>query len=268
MYQTPELDLHANETYPGTQAVARAIGLLKAFSDAQPEWALTDLAQAAGLNKTTTFRLLAALEAEGLIMRNALSGGYRLGVELVALGGCAMRANPLRVVSRPLLEDLAQRCDESATLEVLAGQQVLIVDEVSSRHPMGMSQDVGSRLPAHATATGKLLLASQAETAESAAALLRLPLTKLTDQTVVDPVQLGEQFEQIRQQGFALAVDELEHGFTALAAPVYDRERAVVAAISIGGSSLRLARARLPELAGLVQMTARQISRQLGYWPG
>ena len=103
MFSVQEIDLHATEVYPGTQAVARALALLKAFSDAQPEWALSDLAQAAGLNKTTTFRLLSALEAERLLMRNPLSGGYRLGVELIAIGGTAMRSNPLRAMSRPVL---------------------------------------------------------------------------------------------------------------------------------------------------------------------
>jgi DNA-binding IclR family transcriptional regulator len=348
MLQTQELESQATESYPGTQAVARAIGLLKTFSDAQPEWSLGDLAQVTRLNKTTAFRLLAALEAEGLVMRNPLSGGYRLGVELVALGGCAMRANPLRAVSRPVLEALAQECDEAATLEVLAGSHVLIVDEVSSRHPMGMSQDVGSRLPAHATATGKLLLAyapaggergpgAGADTgidtglntglntgldtgfdaggdarrnagnntrrdmgrdagrdtgrdagrdmgrdagrdtgrgagndAGNDARLggLRLPLAQLTAQTITALPRLRAELAEIRTQGYAVAVGELEPGFTALAAPIYDRERQVVAAISIGGSSLRLTSARHPELAVLLQMAARQISRQLGFWPG
>jgi DNA-binding IclR family transcriptional regulator len=348
MLQTQELESQATESYPGTQAVARAIGLLKTFSDAQPEWSLGDLAQVTRLNKTTAFRLLAALEAEGLVMRNPLSGGYRLGVELVALGGCAMRANPLRAVSRPVLEALAQECDEAATLEVLAGSHVLIVDEVSSRHPMGMSQDVGSRLPAHATATGKLLLAyapaggergpgagadtgidtglntglntgldtgfdaggdarrnagnnTRRDTGRDAgrdtgrdagrdmgrdagrdtgrgagndagndARLggLRLPLAQLTAQTITALPRLRAELAEIRTQGYAVAVGELEPGFTALAAPIYDRERQVVAAISIGGSSLRLTSARHPELAVLLQMAARQISRQLGFWPG
>ena len=120
MLQIPELETHTTETYPGTQAVARAIALLKTFSDAQPEWGLRELAHATGLNKTTAFRLLAALEAEGLVARNTVSGGYRLGVELVALGGCAVRSNPLRAVSRPLLETLAQECDEAATLEAVS----------------------------------------------------------------------------------------------------------------------------------------------------
>jgi IclR family acetate operon transcriptional repressor len=272
MLPIQELESQATESYPGTQAVARAIGLLKVFSDAQPEWNLSELAQVTRLNKTTAFRLLAALEAEGLVMRNPLSGGYRLGVELVALGGCAMRSNPLRAMSRPVLESLAQECDEAATLEVLAGSHllgnthVLIVDEVSSRHPMGMSQDVGSRLPAHATATGKVLLAHMA--ADALPALLRPPLAQLTEATVTDPARLHTQLEQIRRQGYAITRDELEPGFVAIAAPVYDRDRQAAAAISIGGASLRLPAARVVEVAALVQMAARQISRQLGYWPG
>jgi DNA-binding IclR family transcriptional regulator len=266
MLQTLDVETHTTESYPGTQAVARAIALLKTFNDAQPEWVLSELAQATGLNKTTAFRLLAALEAEGLIMRNPLSGGYRLGLELVAMGGCATRSNPLRAVSRPVLESLAQECDEAATLEVLTGAHVLVVDEVPSRHPMGMSQDVGRRLPAHATATGKLLLAYLAAT--SGEPDWHLPLARLTERTVVDPLQLRSQFEQIRQQGTAQTVEELEPGFVAIAAPVYDRERQVVAAVSVGGSSLRLTPERVPAVTALVQMAARQISRQLGYWPG
>ena len=266
MLQTQELEAQTTESYPGTQAVARAIGLLKTFSDAQPEWGLSELAQATRLNKSTAFRLLAALEAEGLVMRNSLSGGYRLGVELVALGGCAMRSNPLRAVSRPVLESLAQECDEAATLEVLVNTHVLIVDEVSSRHPMGMSQDVGSRLPAHATATGKVLLAHLDGDALPGA--LRLPLAPLTEATVTDLDRLRTQLEQIRRQGYAATAGELEPGFAAVAAPIFDRERQVAAAISVGGSSLRLTPERVPTVAALVQMAARQISRQLGFWPG
>ena len=266
MLQIPELETHTTETYPGTQAVARAIALLKTFSDAQPEWGLRELAHATGLNKTTAFRLLAALEAEGLVARNTVSGGYRLGVEMVALGGCAVRSNPLRAVSRPLLETLAQECDEAATLEVLIGPNVLIVDEVASGHLMGMTQDVGARLPAHATATGKALLAHQP--AQFIEGFLDLELPQLTEQTVVDVARLRAQFEEIRQQGYAVTNGELEPGFVAVAAALLDRERQAVAAISIGGPAVRITPDRLPAIAALVQLTARQISRQLGYWPG
>ena len=266
MFPVKEIDLHATEAYPGTQAVARAIALLKAFSDAQPEWALSDLAQATGLNKTTAFRLLSALEAERLVMRNPLSGGYRLGVELIAMGGTAMRSNPLRAMSRPTLVMLAEQSGEAATLEVLVENYVLVIDEVASSNPMGMTQDVGSRLPLHATATGKVLLASRSDAEIDV--VLAEPLQLLTDQTIVDPGRLRTELARIRQEGVAIASSELEPGFVAVAAPVVDRERQVVAAISVGGPSVRLTAERLPEIAAMVQMSARQISRQLGYWPG
>lgn len=266
MFPVKELDLHATEVYPGTQAVARAIALLKAFSDVQPEWALNDLAQATGLNKTTAFRLLAALEAERLVMRNPLSGGYRLGVELIAMGGAAMRANPLRAVSRPVLITLAEQSGEAATLEVLVEDYVLVIDEAPGSNPLGMTQDVGQRLPMHATATGKVLLAARPDV--EVAQRLAEPLPALTDQTIIDPEHLRIVLARVRQEGIATALGELEPGFTAVAAPVLDRERQVVAAISVGGPSLRLTPERLSALAPLVQMAARQISRQLGYWPG
>lgn len=266
MFPVKEIDLHATETYPGTQSIARAIVLLKAFSDAQPEWTLGDLAQATGLNKTTAFRLLSALEAERLVMRSPLSGGYRLGVELIALGGTAMRSNPLRAMSRPALVTLAEQAGEAATLEMLVENYVLVIDEVASSNPMGMTQDVGNRLPLHATATGKVLLAARSDV--EVALLLGELLTPLTDQTIVDVARLCAELVRVRQEGVAQAVGELEPGFTAVAAPVVDRERQVVAAISVGGPSLRLTAERLPHIAALVQMSARQISRQLGYWPG
>ncbi|MFN3981059.1 MAG: IclR family transcriptional regulator [Caldilinea sp.] len=266
MFPVKEIDLHATEIYPGTQSVARAIALLKAFSDAQPEWTLNELAQATGLNKTTAFRLLAALEAERLVMRNPLSGGYRLGVELIAMGGTAMRSNPLRAMSRPSLVTLAEQSGETATLEMLVENYVLVIDEVASSNPMGMTQDVGNRLPLHATATGKALLASRTDAEIDQ--LLAEPLEPLTEQTIVDRVQLRAELARVRQEGIAIAIGELEPGFTAVAAPVVDRERQVIAAISVGGPSLRLTAERLPAIAAMVQMSARQISRQLGYWPG
>jgi IclR family acetate operon transcriptional repressor len=127
-----------------------------------------------------------------------------------------------------------------------------VLDEVAGDNPMGMTQDVGSRLPVHATATGKVLLAFSPE--EQVAKLLMAPLQPLTEQTVVDPEQLRRDLARIRQEGIAITVGELEPGFVAVAAPVMDRERQAVAAVSVGGPSLRLTAERLPQLAAMVQM--------------
>jgi len=118
----------AQAPYSGTQAVRRAIALLKAFSDGAPERGLADLAAAARLHKTTAFRLLSALASEGLVVRVPGSQTYRLGPEAIALGGRALRANDLRSVARPALAALAARSGETATLETLVEGDVLIVD--------------------------------------------------------------------------------------------------------------------------------------------
>ncbi len=258
----------ADPTYPGAQSVSRAVGLLKLFSDAQPAWSLIDFVQATDLNKTTVYRLLSALENEGLIAR-AGDGCYRLGPEMIALGGCAMRTNDLRSVARPLLEQAAEATGEAATLEVLVGDlatgraKMLVLDEVVSSYLVGMSQDVGARLPLHATSTGKLLLAFQPE--EAVATFAQTPLKRLTPQTLIEADALFEALEIIRRDGYATTVGELEIGFNAVAAPVLDHAGAVVAAMSVGGPSARLDAARLVEIAAILQGTTRQVSRQLGY---
>ena len=245
--------------YPGAQAVARAIAVLKAFSDAQPHMTLADITHATRLNRATAYRLLAALEKEGLVMRDRQSEAYRLGPEAITLGARALRANDLRSVSRPELEALAQAAGETATLEVLADGEVLILDEVHGHHLVGSAPSIGTRWPAHATSTGKVLLANVPEAA------LPRSLPQLTEKTITRPGTLRRELARIREQGYATNVAELEAGYNAVSAPVRDHEGQVVAAISVGGPDARLAPDRLEEIAEMVQDAAGCISQRLGY---
>jgi DNA-binding IclR family transcriptional regulator len=252
-----------NEPYPGTQAVRRAIALLKAFTDEQPQLGLAELARTVGLNKTTTYRLLTALESEGLIARNPASDTYRLGPEVIALGGRALRANDLRSISHSELEALARATGETATLEILSGLDVLVLDEVLGAHLVGVTQSIGARWPAHATSTGKALLAFLSE-AEFEAALQR-PLAQLTAQTITVPEALRQELVHIRERGYATAIEELEVGFSAIAAPVCNHDGQVIAALSLNGPSPRLTPERLAEVAPLVMAAAVRVSSRLGY---
>lgn len=258
--------MNETESYPGTQAVTRAIALLKSFGANHPERTLAELAQATGLNKTTAYRILAALEHEGLVTRTLHTGAYRLGPELIALGGLALRSHDLRAAARPILERLAEQTGETTTLEVLSHHQVLVLDEVSSRYLVGTSQDVGSRLPVHATSTGKLLLAYAPP--HEVEAVLSAPLPRLGPNTITDPQRLRAELVQIRKQGYALAQEELESGFVAIAAPIRSHDQCVTAAISVGGPSLRLQGPRIMAVGAQVQAAAHTLSQQIGYRPG
>lgn len=251
------------ESYPGAQTVQRAVSVLKTFTDAQPELGLADLARAVSLNKTTTHRLLAALELEGLITRNPATDAYRLGPELIVLGWRALRANDLRNVSRPELQALAQETGETVTLEVLAGTDTLILDEVLSRHMIGGTPSIGTRWPAHATSTGKAILAFLLDAEREAH--LQSRLAKLTENTISSRESLKRELAQVREQGYAIANEELEIGFVVVGAPVFNHEGQVVAAVSVGGPGARMTAGRLSEIAVKVKESAGRLSQTIGY---
>lgn len=255
--------MSTNEPYRGTQAVSRALTLLKSFTDKQPEQSLVELAQGANLNKTTTYRLMTALEREGMVVRNGQTDAYRLGPEIIVLGGRAMRSNSLRVIGRPEIEALAQQTRETATLEVLFKGQVLILDEVSGGYLIGAAHEIGGQWPLHVTSTGKVFLAYLPQAKRER--LMQFPLASFTPKTLTTAAKLQQELSDIRRQGYAIANEELEIGFVAIGAPVRNYDGQIVAAISLGGPSTRLTRAKVAEAAGLVQQTANRISAKLGY---
>ena len=249
--------------YSVTQAVQRAVTLLKLFSDARPEWSLPDLARAAGLHKTTAFRLLTALASEGLVARAPGTQGYRLGPGAITLGARALRASDLRTVGRPALEELAERSGETATLETRVAGEVLIIDEVHRHGSLQALPSVGTRWPAHATSTGKVLLAELAESER--AKLLRAPLARRTRRTIATLAALRNELRRVRAQGYATAVGELEDGYSAIGVAVRDHDERVVAAVSVGGPSARLPVTRLMALLPILREAAGEISRRLGH---
>ncbi len=249
--------------YEGTQAVVRALSVLKSFNDERPFWSLADLSRALNLNKTTVFRLLSALESEGLVRRDSMAETYALGPEMVMLGARAMRSYSLRDACRPELKSLAEASRETATLEILTGKDVLILDEVRGVHLIGSVQSIGTRWPAFATSTGKSILAYLSQ--EQLAPILKGSLPQYTPKTVTDPDRLRKEFTEIKRRGYAIADEALELGFRAVGSPVFQHDGEVVGAISVGGPAARMTLERLPEFGKLVSRMAQQISTRLGY---
>jgi IclR family acetate operon transcriptional repressor len=256
---------HRPEAYPGTQAVLRAVALLKTFTADRPERGLADLARAVGLNKTTAYRLLAALESERMLERGRDGASYRLGPELVALAGRAQGALDLREASRAALAGLAQETRETATLEVLVGRDTLILEEAMGSYVLGSMPSIGTRWPAHATSTGKTILAFL--TKEERDLALPKVLTPVTPRTVADRAALERDLARVRERGYALSQEELELGFVAVGAPVYGADGRVAAAISVGGPRARLTPAAIGALARRLPVAAARVSERLGFEP-
>jgi DNA-binding IclR family transcriptional regulator len=253
----------------GTQAVVRALRLLRAFTDARPEWSLAELSRELGLSKPTAFRLLLALEHEGLLVRPDVAGPYQLGPTAIELGARAQRAHTVASAARPELEALTRATGETSSVEVLAGDDTLILDEVQGDHLIGTSPSVGTRWPAHATSTGKVLLAAAMERdpglvramARRAGGRLRA----LTPDTIRSASRLSAELVRVSRQGYSTALGELEAGYVALGAPLRRHDGTVVAAISLGGPSTRFTDTRLPALIKAVRESATRVSQRLGW---
>jgi len=242
----------------GTRAVVRAITVLKALGRSTNAYGITELGTLTGLSKATVFRLLGALEHEGMVARDGPSGAYRLGPEIISLGASALSTTDLRSIAHVELVRLTHESGETATLEVLTDDQVVVLDEVQSRFLFSASPEIGRSWPAHATSTGKLLLAMKQPTPS-------LPrLTKLGPRTITTRAALERELERIRNNGYAVAVGELESGLVAMAAPVRNHLGYVVGALSINGPSSRLGPKRRRSLVPKLCRAAQRVSRRLG----
>jgi DNA-binding IclR family transcriptional regulator len=255
----------------GTLAVARALRITRAFTDARPDWTLAELSRELRLSKPTAFRLLGALEQGGLVARSGAAGSFRLGPGAIELGARAQRANSVVAAARPELEALTRATSETSSVEILTGSDTLILDEVQGGHLIGTSPSVGTRWPAHATSTGKVLLAAaQASDPEVVRRLARRTggrLRVLTPCTIRSPARLGAELHRVLRQGYSTAIGELEAGYVAIGAPIRAHDGRVVAAISLGGPASRFSDARIPPLARAVREAAARISLRLGWSP-
>jgi IclR family acetate operon transcriptional repressor len=221
---------------PGTQAIDRAADLLVSVVESVRPLAVGELAQRSGLPKSTTSRLVGALERRGLVQR---SRDRRVAPGPVLLRYAHRDAGASLVdLAAPALRRLADLSGETINLGVPTPLGVEHLAQEDSRHFVGGTNWVGRRVPYETTANGKVLRAFSAS---------RPPHAR-----------------EIRAQGFATAVDELEHGLSALAAPILTADGLAVAALSISGPTIRLTRERIADLAPALLDEARLISVQLG----
>lgn len=248
-----------HEAPQGTQAVMRAIALLKAFNADRDELTLAELVNITGLNRGTARRLLAALESEALVSRHGSRGTYRLGAGAIALGNQALMGSDLRPLARPILQKLAQQSGETATLEVLIGDQMFILDGVPGRHLICASLDIGTRWPVHLCSTGKAVMALMPESARKR--LLRPPLLGNTPKSLTQPAAVEAAITQTQEQGYALCIEEVETDYVAIATAFRGQNGLPEAALCIGGPVSRFSEKHIKGLVPLIKAAAKELQK-------
>jgi IclR family acetate operon transcriptional repressor len=243
---------------PGTQSIDRAGEMLARLLESDAPMSLGDLAEAADLPKSTASRLLTALERHGLVHQTGQRGKLEPGPAILRFAHRGGVERHLLELAQPALEAVSHASHETVNLSVPTPHGVDHLAQVDGRHFLGAGQWVGRRVDYHCTANGKVLLAY------AAADLPPGKLARMTPQTIVSRATLDRQLEQVRRDGFATTIDELEVGLSALAAPVHGPGGHVIAALSISGPTLRLTRARIAELTPVLLHEADALSERLG----
>jgi IclR family acetate operon transcriptional repressor len=243
----------------GTQAIDRAAQLLTLVLDSDEPLGVGALALAAELPKSTASRLVSSLERHGLVRRNGARGKVQAGPAILRFAHRGVVDRNLVELAQAPLDALAEHSGETVNLAVPGARGVEHLAQVESRHFLGTGQWVGRTVDYHTTAVGKVLVAYGA--AELPAG--RLP--RVAPATVVDRAALEIDFERIREERFATAIDELEPGLTALAVPVHGPTGDVIAALAISGPTLRIGPDRIAELKPVLTREAAALSARLGH---
>ena len=244
----------------GTQAIERALAVLAVLEAGEDTATLTELAKGTGLSPSTTHRLARALCEADFMRQDPDTERYGFGRRLITLGQRASDALGL-AAARLTLEQLAVRTGESVNLGVRDGDEVLVLLCVSSTQRLRFDQEAGTRIPAYASAMGKVLLAFADDADQVVAALPRL--AKLTGSTITSRAALRAELDEVHQRGWALNDEEREAGVRTVAAPVLGANGRARAAIAVQGPSVRVTDARLDEIAAAVRSAAAEVSGHL-----
>jgi DNA-binding IclR family transcriptional regulator len=234
--------------------------VLELLASAADGLGVSDVALGVGVHKTTASRLLGTLAARGVVERDAATLRYRLGPGVIALAGAAMSRLPIVSQARRELEQLSAVTGETVNLAILDGRHVVYVDQVAPTDAVVMASWVGRRSPAHASSSGKVLLAFGEEGLRRS--VLSQPLERLTRHTITDRKRLREVLEETRRRGYAWSAGELEEGLVTIAAPVLADGRAT-AAVSVSGPSRRMPVRDRPRLARLSIDAARAVGHRI-----
>ncbi|MEI5674256.1 MULTISPECIES: IclR family transcriptional regulator [unclassified Nocardioides] len=246
------------------QSVDRALMILDILAR-DGEAGVTEIAGHLGVHKSTVSRLIDSLEERDLVEQHDPRGKYRLGIGVLRLAGATTARLDVVQEARSVAKSLAAATGETVNIAVLSEGAALYVDQVATAGAVQSHNWVGQRIPLHATSNGKVLLAGLSDA--EARKVLGRRLASYTARTVTDAGAVIKQLAEVREQGYVVVVDELEHGLTAVAAPIRNAHGDVVASFSVSGPTFRFAEREVAAATTAVVDHALEVSRRLG-WRG
>lgn len=248
-------------------SILRAARILDVLNDSGP-LSYVQILHRLSIPKSTLFKILSTLESESIVQRDPEDGRYQLGMKLIELGGGARSRLEIRNVARPLMKDLNEEIDCTVHLTVVAHSEVVPLESVESPnwywHHFKYPVAIGIPAPMHATGAGKAILAFLPKQ-EAETIIREKGLEGYTPNTITSKSKIWKEIDAIRKAGYAVSDAEHDELIRSVAAPVFNEDGKVIAALSALGVVSRLTRKRIVSIARAVVAAASEISRRLGY---
>lgn len=249
------------------QTLSRAVAVLDCFTHEQTELGVREIARQVNLSTSATGRLLASLKEMGILSQNPDTRTYSMGARVLTWAGSYNAILDVRNRALPAIRELHESTRETISLYVLDGDERLCVERLESPQTVRIVTRVGRRLPLYAGSAGKVMLA-YLTAARQEAIISGQPLEALTPKTITDPAALRRELKKVREQGCAVSYGEWISDAAGVAAPIFDQEGAVVAAISISGPAQRFTKEKAQQYCVEVKRVVAQISASMGYSGG
>lgn len=263
MGQTEEKERRASNT----KSLNKTLAILSTFDEMAPMQRTSDIAAKLGMNISTVSRHLNTLLDWGFLERDDTTGFYFPGVEIVAIAGAALQSKDCYRHAYPELQKLSFQYGVHGHMGVPRKTDIVHLISSSSEKTTGLLIPMGHRHPMYCCAMGRAILA-YLPAAKVQEILKKSDLSKYAVETKVDPEEIRQELTRTRKKGYCILVNELTDGKGSIAAPVFDRNRIPVAAVSISTSAERLSDpGQERELAKGVVSAAARISSKMGYYP-
>lgn len=244
------------------QSLNHALDVIEALSGSDSDMGVSEISKAIALSKGAVHRILANLAERGYVEARG-SGRYRLGLKLWETGANVPRQRRVREAASQHMHDLMEQFNENVLLVIYDRGEVVYLDSIATEEAVRTYSPIGGRSPAHAVASGKVLLAYQSPRERER--YLATELVSFTERTITSPQQLEETLEEIRSRGFATNIGEKRLDVNGVAAAIQDSAGAPAAALSISGPAYRFTEDVLEKAAQSLLATTGEISSQLGY---
>ncbi len=245
---------------PTSETAKKTLGLLDILSKGKREWTAAEVAKEASLPHSTAFRLLSTLEELRFIEYDSETRRYQLGLKLLELGYLVSQRLDMPSRAMPILKMLAQESGETAHLSIRDGDYGVFISKVDGEHSVRMHTPLGRRVPLHAGASMKTLLAHLSDEEITA----YIERREKTESPVLNTKKLLEQVRFIREHGYCSTISEQTSGAAGVGAPVRNHAGDVVAALTISGPESRFSEEKVQQFSELVTTAAAELSRQLG----